>query len=111
MELKFRTDDDIDILKIEGRFDIYEALTLKKWLDTNNNNAKQVVVNLEGVNFVDSAGLASLVQILKHCRQQNGDLHVCLLQPSVKIIFELTRLDKAFKIFDSEDKAISAFSD
>ena len=47
---------------------------------------------------------------MKRARQRDGDLRLCCLQRPVRMIFELTRLDKAFEIFAGEDEAIQAFS-
>ena len=46
---------------------------------------------------------------MKHCQQKGGNLHLYGLQQSVRIIFELTRLDRAFEIYNEEDEAINAF--
>ena len=113
MELKSHSTPDgkIAILKLTGRFDAYEVPAVKEWLKTAADEpSAQLVVNLAEVHFVDSSALATLVQGMKHCRQHQGDLHLCGLQQPVKIIFELTRLDKAFDIFVSEDDAVSAFA-
>jgi len=67
-------------------------------------------VNLEGVDFVDSTGLATLVQGVKNCRQLNGDLRLCSVQQSVRMVFELTRLDKFFEIYLQEEEAVKAFA-
>jgi anti-sigma B factor antagonist len=67
-------------------------------------------VDLEGVTFIDSTALATLVQGLNRCRKLNGDLHLCGLRQQVYMIFELTRLDKAFNIFVDENHAIQAIT-
>lgn len=112
MELKSRKTGDgaISILELSGRFDAFEVLAVKSWLDERTTRPPaQVIVNLSGVEFIDSTGLATFVQGMKHCRQHDGDLYLCGLQQGVRIIFELTRLDKAFEIFSAEDDAIKAF--
>ncbi len=118
MELKTRSSDNVTVLELAGRFDAYEVLPVHDWLEKAADATKaiasapaQVVVNLAGVNFIDSTGLSTLVQGMKHCRQQGGDLYLCNLQQPVRIIFELTRLDKAFSIFADEDEAVRAFTD
>jgi anti-sigma B factor antagonist len=113
MELKSRstTDGKIAILELVGRFDAFEVPPVKEWLkNVSTAPPAQVVVNLSQIHFIDSSGLSSLVQGMKHCRQHEGNLHLCGMQQPVQIIFELTRLDKAFDIFAGEDEAISAFS-
>src|ERR671929_137943 len=70
-----------------------------RWLEeAADKPPAHVVVNLAGVKFVDSTALAALVRSMKRCRQQGGDLHLCGLQQPVRIIFELTRLDRAIEI-------------
>ena len=69
---------------------------------------KKIVVSLAEVNFIDSSGLACLVQGMKHCRSAGGDLYLCELRQPVRGIFELTRLDRAFVVLGSESEAAAA---
>ncbi len=108
MTINAQSHGAIDILNLRGRFDAHMAPELKNWQDTTTER-NHVVVNLAGVTFIDSSALAMLVRGLKRCRQQGGDVHLCAMQPPVRIIFELTKLDKAFKIFTTEQEAIAAF--
>lgn len=105
-----RTSGDVDVLRLNGRFDAYETPEIIKWVEENVSlSSAKVVVNLSGVNFIDSSALAVLVKIMKRCREHGGDLKLCNLQQPVLIIFELTRLDKAVEIFKSEEAAIRSF--
>ena len=67
-------------------------------------------MNLTSTTFVDSTALATLVQALKRCQQVQGNLYLCGMRRPVYMIFELTRLDKAFTIFADEEHAITAFA-
>ena len=108
MKIQTRTHHNIDILELNGRFDAYEEPQVRRWLEQSVSARK--VINLTGVNFIDSTALSTLVQGLKQCRQQDGNLHLCNLQQPTRIIFELTRLDRAFEIFPDESNAIAAFA-
>lgn len=108
MELKSRLSGEIAILELGGRFDAYETAAVTEWLQLTAT--ARVVVNMTEVKFIDSTGLATLVHGMKQCRQHGGDLHLCALQPPVQVIFKLTRLDRAFKIFGSEAEALDAFT-
>jgi anti-sigma B factor antagonist len=102
--------DGVSVAQIEGRFDAHVAPTVSAWLSKAASHPQaQLVINLAGVRFVDSAGMSALVSGMKRCRQQGGDLHLCAMQEPVQIIFELTRLNRAFPIFASEAEAIAAF--
>jgi len=111
MQITERQINDIQILELAGRFDTATANSVLQHIDSATAQPPaKVVVNLEKVSFVDSTGLSTLVQGTKQSRMQNGDLYICGLQQPVRIIFELTRLDKFFEIFPAEEDAITAFS-
>ena len=111
MQITEKKVDNIQILALAGRFDTSTANSVLQWIDSATTQPPaKVVVNLEHVNFIDSTGLSTLVQGTKQSRMQDGDLYLCGLQQQVRIIFELTRLDKFFEIFPAEEDAISAFS-
>ena len=109
MQITTRSKGQIAILELDGRFDANTAAPVKQQLDRASEGGR-VIVNLSGVQFVDSGGLATLVGGLKRCRQNGGDLYLCGLQQPVQIIFELTKLQRAFDTFASEAEAINAFS-
>lgn len=111
MEIKSHKSGDIFVMVLEGRFDAYSAPKATEWLEEAMTNCKppNIIVNLEDVVFVDSTALATLVQAMKRCRQLDGDLRLSNLKQPVRMIFELTRLDRAFEIFNLESDAVSAF--
>ena len=106
MEINQRTSGDVQILGLEGRFDAYEVVVITDWFNAHPY-VNNVVINMSGVGFIDSSGLSSLVKGLKHCRENGGELYLCNLQQAVRIIFELTRLDRTFDIFDNEATALA----
>jgi anti-sigma B factor antagonist len=64
-------------------------------------NAPDVVlVDLQDVTFMDSAGLGALVSILKTVRFAGAEFFLCSLSEQVKVIFELTKMERVFKIYD-----------
>lgn len=98
----------ITVLRLWGRFDAHNIDNVRTYME-KNTAVSQLVINLAGVNFVDSTALSTLVQGMKWMRQRGGDLHLAALQQPVHIIFELTRLDKAFPIFPDVAAAAEAF--
>jgi anti-sigma B factor antagonist len=112
VELKARKNNGVKILELAGRFDTYTASPVRQWFEEAvTKETPNIVVNLANVHFVDSTALATLVQGMKRCRQLQGDLRLCNLQQPVRMIFELTRLDKAFEVFTGEEGALAAFAD
>lgn len=109
MDLSFHSAGDATVLALDGRFDAYSAPQVAEWLDRSTGlETGNVIVDLANVNFIDSTGLATLVKVLKRCRQHDGDLLLCGLRGPVQVIFELTTLDRAFRIFPSESSALAS---
>ena len=100
----------VETINISGRFDAHMVGDVKEIIEAHLDRQQvQLVVNLSGVHFIDTRALALLVTSMKRCRQHDGDLRLCALQQSVRIIFELTKLDKAFQIFEADAEAIASF--
>jgi anti-sigma B factor antagonist len=103
--------EDVTVLTIKGSIDTYTVRGLYQQLDVAvATRSAKLVLNLADVDFMDSSGLAALVQGMKKCRDRGGDLYLCNLQQPVRMILELTRLDKALEIFPSEQDAVASFS-
>ena len=74
-------------------------------------DVKNYVVDLSQVDFMDSAGLGTLVAMLKRVRERGGDMKVAGLQPKPQMVFEITRAYKVFDICTSLEDAIEKFSE
>lgn len=61
-----------------------------------------LLVNMEAVEFMDSAGLTALIKAFRLAESLGHRFSICSLAPSVRIMFELTQLDKAFEIFEDQ---------
>jgi anti-sigma B factor antagonist len=111
MKITSRFAGSATILDLDGRFDMTSAAAVAQALErASTGTPAQVVLNLAGVSFIDSTALATMVQGLKRCRQRQGDLYLCGVQPQVYMIFELTRLDSSFHMFVDDRQAVQAFA-
>jgi anti-sigma B factor antagonist len=111
MELIEHSNGNVQILSLKGSFDTYHSKSVRHWLEkATSSNPAHVVINLEDVDFLDSTALAILVHGMKSSRKLNGDIRLCGLRPPIRMVFELTRLDRVFEIFGSEEEAVKAFS-
>lgn len=70
--------------------------------------AHYFVIDLAGVPFVDSAGLASLVRLFKRVRIGEGDVRLAAVTPDVLKILDLTRLSRVFDVLPSADEAAAS---
>ena len=67
------------------------------------------VVDLSQVDFMDSAGLGTLIAVLKRITERGGDMKIACLQKKPRMVFEITRAYKVFEIYDSVDEALRKF--
>ncbi|MBD3426619.1 MAG: anti-sigma factor antagonist [Candidatus Omnitrophica bacterium] len=110
MQINHEDTGGISIFRIEGDIDINTSPDIKRSFDQVAAQKKnKIVINLKDVNYVDSSGLATLVEILKNLRAYGGKLKLTNLSSKVKGLFEITKLDKLFDIVDSEQDAVSSF--
>lgn len=69
-----------------------------------------LLVDMNQVEFLDSAGLMAMVSAFRLAQNLGKRFSICSLAPSVRIIFEVTQLDRVFEIFDSRDTFESSLS-
>ena len=62
-----------------------------------------ILINLRDVTFVDSSGLGTLVVVLKQVRSLNRRLCLCSINDQVKMLFDLTSMDKVFEVYEDEE--------
>lgn len=73
----------------------------------SQNEHPKLVVDLAKVDYMDSSFIGALVAGLKHILSNQGEMALFGIQKDVLALFELTRLDKVFKIYDTEEEAIN----
>jgi anti-sigma B factor antagonist len=94
---------------MSGEIDINTSPEFKKIFDRIVASGKEkIVLNFREVSYVDSSGLATLVEILKGLRAYGGKLKLTNLSPKVKGLFEITKLEKLFDITPEEEEAVKA---
>ena len=105
MDVKSFEKEGVLVFQVNGEINISTSPELKKQFEKQPLN--KVVVDLEKVNYIDSSGLATLVEILKKTKSQGGSLGLSGLSDKVKSLFEITKLDKLFLILRTQDEAVS----
>ncbi|NJN85733.1 MAG: STAS domain-containing protein [Leptolyngbyaceae cyanobacterium SL_7_1] len=95
-------DSTIKVVEPVGILDGTKAGQLRAQVnETMGNGADIILIDLSGITFMDSSGLGGLVSALKDVRLAGGRLCVCSLNDQVRILFELTSMDKVFEIYEN----------
>ncbi|MBI2149410.1 MAG: STAS domain-containing protein [Acidobacteria bacterium] len=96
------------VVEASGRLDFGESCLqlreLAKRLTSDGN--RQVVLNMQGISYVDSAGIGLLLSVYATIRNQGGDLKLVNVSPRVKELLRITNLLRVFDIFEDESVAI-----
>ena len=104
MEVKSFDRDGVKVFQVSGEINISTSPDLRK--EFEKHALKKVVVDLKEVGYIDSSGLATLVEILKKTKQTGGSLGLSGLSDKVKSLFEITKLDKLFLVAPTQDEAV-----
>jgi anti-sigma B factor antagonist len=108
--IKSRQLDDVVILDISGRITLGEGtITLRDALQKLlNRGERKFVMNLEDVDYIDSAGLGELITGFTTVRAQGGQLKLLKLTHRIHDLLQITKLLTVFDSFDSETEAIKS---
>src|ERR1035437_5347696 len=105
-----QTDAGVTVLAPSGRLDVTGAPMLKDAIsEAVKNGQPRLVIDMEGVSFVDSTGLGSVIAALKLVRSSKGDLRLAAPNQQVRVVLELTTLDRVFPYFATVEDALADF--
>ena len=111
MEIVERTVSDVTVLDLKGKMTLGEGDELLK--DKINSllaaGKKKLLLNLESVPYIDSAGLGEVVRTYTTASRQGGSLKLLNLTKRIEDLLSITKLLTVFDTFDSEAEAIKSY--
>jgi anti-sigma B factor antagonist len=109
IEVKTRQVNDAMILSPFGEIDLSRAPSFRMHINSvQSQRPKKLIIDLAGVPYMDSSGVATLVEAMQNARRGGGKLILCAMQDRVRSIFEIARLDMVFTIVKSTEDGLSA---
>ena len=111
MAVTFQLKDGVGVVVVAGALtsagvDSFREQFVAWWQSLPE--VRNVVMDLSGVDFLDSSGFGSLIALLKRVSERGGDMKIAGLQKKVRMVFEITRAYKVFEIFDNASEAVKA---
>jgi anti-anti-sigma factor len=101
--------DEPNVLSLEGEIDLHVGPRVAASLNAMiKEKPARLVVDLARVSYIDSSGLAVLIEGMQNVEAYGGKFVLAGLQESVRPIFEIARLDQVFIIFPHVDAALAA---
>jgi anti-anti-sigma factor len=112
MKVEIKEVQNIKVVKITGQIRISTQNEFKDLLDkiARENATNTVVLSLDGVIYMNSAGLGIIVDTLRKFKEKKGRMVLCNLMPDVSNIFEITRINRFIEIYQTEQEAIAKVS-
>ncbi len=109
LSLTTRTEGKATVVAVGGEIDVYTAPQLReRVVELVAAGSYDLVLDLSGVEFLDSTGLGVLVGALNRVRAHDGSLVLVLTAERILKVFEITGLRKVFPIYPTVDEAISS---
>lgn len=113
MNISTRRLGDAAIVDVTGDITLYNSPEVRRVLLTllKQDRVPRVIVNLTNVKYIDSAGVASLVEALKTSRDLKSGFALFGLSKTAREVLELTKLIKVFEVYDDEASALAPRSE
>ncbi|SRR6056297_297890 len=91
------------VVKVAGDIDAYHSATFKQKVMEHmvNTDKKYIVLDMSEVSYIDSAGLGSIVSLIKESKKSEKEIVLVSLKKQIKKIFEMTKLDKIIRMEDT----------
>ncbi len=110
MDLEIKEENGVVIFELSGEVDLETSPTLRQALLEKVNTGKSVIVGMENVHYIDSSGIASLVEAYQTGRRSRSGFALASISDSAMRVLQLARLDKVFTIHETIDEAVKELS-
>ena len=105
---EIRSQSDTVVAALQGDIDMHQAPEVHRALvQAVADKPRKLVINLQEVTYMDSSGIGTLVEIFRRMHSHGGQFVLCGLNDRVQSVFEITKLDKFFKIVKTEQEALA----
>ncbi len=110
MQISVKTTKEVKVLAFEGRMDTQTSPDAQQQLTRLIEEGEtKILVNLEKLDYISSAGLRVLLVVAKQLKTTDGELRICSLNEVVKEVFDISGFDMILPISASESEALEGF--
>ena len=110
LQATYRDAGAVTVLDLSGRITLGEgsALLRSTIRELLADQRVRILVNLGDINYIDSSGIATLIEVLKRSQHLKKEFVLFGLSPAVQEVFRLTHVIRIFRVFDTEQEALEA---
>jgi anti-sigma B factor antagonist len=104
-----KVNDDVSVIDVKGELTAFaEGVLMEAYNQASDGKVHAIVLNFEGLEYMNSSGIGLLVTLLIRVNREKQRLLTYGLSEHYRNIFQITRLDDAIGIYDSEEEAVRA---
>ena len=105
-------ENNIEVIKISGNYisDLDHKALIEKVDESINNGTHNFVIDMEGINFINSSGLSVLIRVLTKARTKGGEAVLSSIPSKVNELLVMTKLNNVFKSFTTDQEAVASLS-
>ena len=107
MTVSIRESNAAQVVDVEGDVDLGTSPNLRRTLFDLLGKKPKLAVNLRGVRYIDSSGIATLIEVLKSTQRLPMEFVLFGLSPAVHDAFRLTHVNRIFRIVETEEQALA----
>ncbi len=111
MKASLRQVGNVSVLDLSGKITIGEGdvVLRDKVHELLDSGKSQILLNLDKISYMDSAGIGELVACYKRAREKGGAVRLLKPQGKVADLLQLTKLEQVFETFNTENEALKSF--
>jgi anti-sigma B factor antagonist len=106
VNVSIRDIGDAKVVEVDGDVDLGTSPQLRHTLFETLQSAAKLAVNLTHIRYIDSSGIATLIEVLHHARRLNKEFVLFGLSPAVQKVFRLTHVNLIFRVCQTEQEAL-----
>ena len=110
MQISVKTADEVKVLEFKGKLDTQTSPDAQDQLtELIEKGERKILVNLEKLDYISSAGLRVLLVAAKQLKSDGGEIRICSLNNVVREVFEISGFVTIFNVYGSESEALDGF--
>jgi anti-sigma B factor antagonist len=106
VKISIRNVGDAKVVDVEGDVDLGTSPIFRRTLFDALPVTAKVALNLAAIRYIDSSGIATLIEVLKDSQRLNKQFVLFGLSPAVEEVFRLTHVNRIFSVFSTEQEAL-----
>lgn len=106
MKISVRNVGDAKVVEVEGDVDLGTSPAFRRALFDALPATPKVALNLAAIRYIDSSGIATLIEVLKNSQRLKMEFVLFGLSPAVEEVFRLTHVIRIFRVFATEQEAL-----